>query len=159
MGEFESQQDLREDLLFWKASQYLVKESNGDQAGGIGLGVQDFGGRSGAQERFIEHTEDAKPGFVGIAVGVEFGLDVGALGPLPEEFFLLGLGFGLLQGEALLLEGESAGNEIAAAESDDVAEVVSEFAQVRFRGSGERSGLGGGGEAGGDPVDEVVDEG
>jgi hypothetical protein len=41
-------------------------------------------------------------------MGVEFGLDVGALGPGPEFFFFEVGDFGGLEGDALLFHGESA---------------------------------------------------
>jgi len=107
----------------------------------------------------IEDTDDVASGFVWIAMGVELGLDVRAFGPFPKESFLFGFGVGLFESQALLFDGQAAGDEIAATQSDDVAEVVAHFAQIVFGGLGEWSSLGCGREASGDPMDEVVDEG
>ena len=63
------------------------------------------GGKSGAEKMVIEQANDIEAGFIRVAFGVEDGLDVGAFGPFPEELFELGLGFGLLKSEALLLDG------------------------------------------------------
>ena len=111
-----------------------------------------------AQEVLIQEADGVAAGFVGVAVRVEPSLDVGAFGPFPKELLEFLLAFGLVEGEALLFEAEAAGDEVAATKGDDVAQKGTDFAQVGFGVVGDGSGLGGGGEPGGDPVDEVVDE-
>src|SRR5208282_431445 len=93
-----------------------------DEASGVGFGFQEAVATCGAEEVLIKDADDVAAGLVGVAVGVELGLDVGALGPLPELLFEFRLGFGLLEGEALLFDAKAAGDEVAAAEGDDVGE-------------------------------------
>ncbi len=82
--------------------------------------------------------------------------DVVALSPFPE--FLLAR-FLVLFGEeveVLFLEGEAAGIEVAASESDDIGSDLAEATEVGLGfvfGRGE--GVGGGGETEGDPLDEL----
>jgi hypothetical protein len=78
---------------------------------------------------------------------------------LPEEFFEGLLVFGLFQGEALLFEVNAAGDEVAAAESDDIGEELADLAQFGFGIVGEGRVVSGGGEAERNPMDEVVDQG
>lgn len=69
----------------------------------------------------------------------------------PEKFLEFGLVFSFKEGQALLFEAEAAG--------DDVAEEGANLAEFGFVVFGDGGGLGGGGETGGNPVGEVVDEG
>ena len=82
----------------------------------------------------IEDADDVASGFVWIAMGVELGLDVRAFGPFPKESFLFGFGVGLFESQALLFDGQAAGDEVATAECNDVAEAVTHFAQVVWGG-------------------------
>ena len=129
-----------------------------DEAGGVGIGFLNRKASSIAQEVLVQEADGVAASFIGVAVRVETSLDVGPFGPFPEELFEFLLTFSLIEGDALLFEAEAAGNEVAAAEGDNVVEKGADYAEVGFWVVGNGSGLGGGGEAGGDPVDEVVDE-
>jgi hypothetical protein len=129
-----------------------------DEASGVGFGVRKSGAGADAEEVLIDQTDGIAAGLFRVPIGIEFSLDVGSFGPFPEAFFEFGLGVGLIEGKPLLFEGKAAGDEVAATEGDNIGEERADVAQVRSGVFGDRSGLGGGGEAGGDPVDEVVHE-
>ena len=111
-----------------------------------------------AKEFAVEHSNDVATHFLRIAMGVELGLDIGAFGPFPEEGFKGFFVFRLLQGQALLLEMNAAGNEVATAEGDDVGEELADLAQLGFLVVGNGGGVSGGSEAERNPVDEMIDE-
>ena len=70
--------------------------------------------------------------FVGVAIGVEFFLDVGAFGPFPAVFLHLGVSAGFFEGETLLFDGEALGGEVAPAESGEIIAEVAKAAQFDF---------------------------
>jgi hypothetical protein len=107
----------------------------------------------------VEESDGVAAGLVGVTIGIELGLDIRAFGPFPEELLEFLFTFGLFNGNALLFQGEPAGDEVATTKSDDVAEERADFAEVGFGLLGYGGGMGGRGEASSNPVDEVVDEG
>jgi hypothetical protein len=127
-------------------------------AGGVGVGFigREFGD---AEEFAIEHADDGATEFVRVLVRVEFGLDVRAFGPLPKELFEVLLVPGLGGGEALFFEADAPGDELAAAEGDDVGKERADIVELSAGVSVVRGGLGGGGQAEGDPLDKVVEGG
>jgi hypothetical protein len=76
--------------------------------GGVAVGVA----RGDAKEFVREHAIHFALVLLGIAVGIEFGLDLRTLGPFPEEFFHFFLGAGFFEGEPLLFDREAFGGEI-----------------------------------------------
>lgn len=111
------------------------------------------------EEFAVEHADDLAADLVGVAMGIELFLDIGAGGPFPEEFFKGVLAFGFFEGQAFLFELEAAGNQVAAAEGHDVQEELAEEAEFGFGVVGGGKILSRGGEAEGNPMDEVVDDG
>jgi hypothetical protein len=110
-----------------------------------------------AKEVFVEHGEDPLLLSFGIAVGVEFCLNFGAAGPFPE-FLFFGLGgFGELESEALLFDGEAGGTEFAAAQGHDEDGEITEMAEgfVGADGGGGQV-TSGGGVANGNPASELI---
>jgi hypothetical protein len=69
-------------------------ESNGAGRVGVVLGMV------AAQEFAVEHADDIAADLVRVAVGEEFGLDVGSLGPKPEQLLHFLFVFGLDGGKA-----------------------------------------------------------
>src|SRR2546429_8530995 len=86
---------------------------------------------------------------------MEFGLDVGTLGPGPEIFFFLLFSDGLFEGEPLAFDVEALGMEFATAEPGNIdaefAQAAPLFVGTRF-GSGK--GAGGSGIAQGKPMSQ-----
>src|ERR1051325_1657527 len=130
-----------------------------DKGGGVGVFMGLIRERD-AEEAVIEHAFGFAASEVGIALGVEFGLDFGASGPFPEEFFAFAAGGGFEEGEAFLFEENAFGAEVAAAEGDDgIAEVVELLELGLGVAIGGREGVEGGGVAEGNPVGKVSGDG
>ena len=129
-----------------------------DEGGGVG-----FGGVVGlvadAEEMAVEETDDVVAHFVGVLMGVKLGADIGSLCPFPEQFFEGLLVFGFFEGEAALFEIDAAGDEVAAAQGDDIGKELADLAEFGFGIVGESGGLSGSGEAERDPLDETIDQG
>jgi len=85
--------------------------------------------RRDAEEFVGEHAIDFAFVLLGIAMRIEFGLNVGTPGPFPEEVFHFFFGAGFFEGEALLLDGETFGGEIAAAHGSEVVAEIGESAE------------------------------
>ncbi len=126
------------------------------RARSVGLGA--VGGD--AKESEVEHAFDFLTNLFTVALGVEFGIDVGAFGPIPEDFFEIGIGMFFHEGEAFLFEEDALGMEITAAESDDG---FAEFVEVAELGFGVfvgwGHGVGEGSEANGNPISEAFGHG
>jgi hypothetical protein len=103
-----------------------------NQDGGVYGFVEERSGFVYTEELTVEHAFDFAAGLVGIAMRVEYLLDVGAFGPLPEQLFLLGIGAGFFEGETLLFDGEAFGRKIAAAESREVVAEIAKAAEFEF---------------------------
>jgi hypothetical protein len=128
-----------------------------DQAGGVGIGFR--GERiADAEELVVEDADDLAAKLVGVTMGEEGGVDVGAFGPFPKELFEFLLGFGVEMVQTLLIDGNTAREEFAAAEGDNVGEQSADFAELGLGVVGRRPGLSGGGEAKGNPVDKAVND-
>lgn len=91
-------------------------------------------------------------------MGVKALVNVGTLSPLPEQLLEFLLVFGFDDVEAALFEGEAFGDEFAAAQGDDVSQEVASLTEVEVGVIGDGSGLGGGGEAQGGVIDELIDQ-
>src|SRR5690242_8262050 len=85
-----------------------------------------------AEEAFGHETVNVAAVAIGIAMRIEFGLDVGAFGPFPVFGFFLLFGFALFHGEALLLDGETASAEVAAAKHYEISAEIAETAEFEF---------------------------
>jgi hypothetical protein len=87
--------------------------------GWVGGFIELGGGFVYAEKLAVDQALDFLADFVGITMGMELLLDVGAFDPFPAEFLHFGLRAGFFQGEALLLDGEALGVKVAAAEGGD----------------------------------------
>jgi hypothetical protein len=95
----------------------------------------------------------------GFEFSFEFLADVGATRPFPEFVFERFFIPGGEESEAFFFNGDAAGVKVAAAEGNDVGGDLAEVAEVGFGlivSGGE--GVGGGGEAEGEPLNEFVGE-
>jgi hypothetical protein len=97
---------------------HRVKRLNEDSGinGIIGLGFGSFD----AEQAKVEDAFDVTAVFVGIAMGVEFFLNIGAFGPFPEEFFAFGFFAAAFEGEPFVFESEALSAEVAAAQGAEV---------------------------------------
>ncbi len=94
----------------------------------------------------FEHAVHVAADFIGVAAGIEFGLEVGAFGPFPEEFFHLVFGGVGLEDKALLFDLEATGAEVAAAQGGEVGAEAGEAGEFGFGiVLGRREGAGDGG--------------
>lgn len=85
--------------------------------------------------------------------------DIGALRPFPEFVFQGLFVPGGLESQALLFDGDTAGVKVPAPQGNDVGGDVAEVAEVGFGFIVRRGeGVGGGGEAKSDPLNEFVGE-
>ena len=85
---------------------------------------------------------------VWVAVGMEFGLDVGLLGPFPELFVFGFLGVADYEVKPLLFQGESSGVEFTPPEGQDEETEIAEVAQFLLQiGTSVGKGASGGGVA------------
>src|SRR5258706_13403934 len=115
--------------------------------GGVGGFIEFGGGFVYAEKLAVNQAFDFLAHFVGITMGIEFLLNVGAFGPFPEKLFKLNLGAGFFEGEAFVFDSEAFGIKIAAAQSGEITAKITETAEFDFRVAvWSRHGAGDGGE-------------
>lgn len=127
-----------------------------DVGQGIRLGIRGFG--ADAEKVLVDELKNSAALFFRVAMGKEFGIDVGSASPLPEEFVELLLRLCLKEGNALLFEIKAAGDEFTAPESHDVGEELADLTEFKVGIVAEGGSLGRGGEAHEEVMDEIVEE-
>lgn len=135
---------------------FVMEQGGLDAGGGVGVGLVAVW-MGDAEEFAVEHAYDVTAERIGIAVGVQLGLNVGALGPLPELGFEVLVFFSAEQSETLLFDADATGNKFAAAEGDDVVEEVADIAEFVFGVLIEGGGLSDGRETDRDPVNKMLE--
>ncbi|HSU54308.1 MAG TPA: hypothetical protein VLT36_09635 [Candidatus Dormibacteraeota bacterium] len=98
-----------------------------DGIGGIGGWFGDGGIAADAEHAFGDEAVNVAARLFGIAIGKELLLNVGTLGPGPEELFEVLLGTGFLDGEPFLFDGEALRAQVAATEGGEILAEVEEF--------------------------------